>query len=123
MFAVIWVPVIRVPVIPIPAPPPRGGGSKCGLQRHLLAAAGTAAAAGAGGGCSPAVLEGEVVLSLHSALLRPLVEFCLQIRASHYKRFVDILEKVQHRANKVMKAAPPVRGGQESWDWGREGSG
>lgn len=78
--------------------------AECGLQRPLLAAAGTAAAAGAGGGCVPAVPEGEAVLSLRSALLRPLMG-SLQICAPQYKSVADILERVQHRANKVMKAA------------------
>jgi len=46
----------------------------------------------------------DVVLPFYSVLVSPhLEEYCVQFHATQYKRDVDILEKIQQRATKMMK--------------------
>jgi len=45
----------------------------------------------------------EAILPLSSALVRPLLEYCVQLRAAHYKRDVELLERAQRKATQLMK--------------------
>ena len=56
----------------------------------------------------------EVILPLYSELVRPYLEYCIQMWSPQYRRVIDLLQCVQ-RATKM--AGTPLLRGQAERDW------
>jgi hypothetical protein len=49
-------------------------------------------------------LDKEMFMYLYPVLIRPLLEYCVQVWSPHKKRDIDLLERVQRRATKIVPA-------------------
>ena len=49
-----------------------------------------------------ACLDKEMFMNLYPVLVRPLIEYCVQVWSPHMQKHIDLLEGVQRRATKLV---------------------
>lgn len=69
----------------------------------------------------------EVILPLYHTLVRPHLDYCVQLWCSQHTKEVDLLEQVQRRAMKLIKGLEHLSYKKQTQSWGcsawrREGS-
>jgi len=52
----------------------------------------------------------EVILPLYSALVRPHLEYCIQLRSPQYRRDMDLLEYVHRKVTKMLQGMEQLQG-------------
>ena len=49
-------------------------------------------------------MDKEIFMNLYPVLVRPLLEYCVQVWSPHKQKHIDTIEKVQRRATKMVPA-------------------